>query len=187
MAVFRSCWFRMIVGLVAVVLGCIGLSCLCIYSEYIRADFAAPMAKWRVERIYTRTRHAVPDGATLVWEQPPKSGTYAWGLSAGADRYVDVRSRQTYLATTSFSEVLAAYRASFKKWGWVTLPIDDGISSLSVVFRRPGGKKLLVGICTPVGAFRLADPLQYTVFFDYDETSGCEGSRLACLASRYCE
>ncbi len=186
----RSVGRRIIYGFLAVLL-CCGSVCLCPYLlmklNYIRADFVGWKAERRVEQIYRRTREALPDRVTLVSEEKPDSGNYAWGLSAGSTRYACVRAQQTYMATTPFNDVLATYEANFEKWGWAPLPLGDETELLSIIFKHPSDEKLLVGVCSPVDAFRPRYPIQYVVFFDFDETSGCEGTRLHCIATRYCK
>ncbi len=182
---------HIIYGLLAVLIGCGGIYLfLYVYlnSENVRAGLVASEAQERVEQIYAKTREVVPVGVTLIGEEKPQSSTYAWGLSDGAPRYARVHAQQIYTATTALSDVVATYKANFVTWGWVTLPVSNESDLLSIVFRHPSDENLLVGLCSPVEGFSPIGSTQYIIFFDFDETAGCEGrTRLGCVAARYCK
>ncbi|HEX3054129.1 MAG TPA: hypothetical protein VHP83_25975 [Aggregatilineaceae bacterium] len=172
---------RIIFALLTVILGCGGLALLFYFwlnYQSFRADFVAARAQNRVEQIYTRTRAAAPRGSTLIREAKPQSGTYAWGLSDGASRNACVRSQQIYTLTADLNAVVAAYQTTFRQWGWTALP--NSTSIIRLLFNPPGDKNLWVGLCAPA-------PDQYVIFFDFDESAGCEGTRPECLAYRYCQ
>ncbi len=180
------------VWLLAVVFCCAGMVILPLFYGFVypslRADFVAARAKPRVETIYNRIQENIPDGARLVAEEKPESDTYTWALSDEAHRYAVVRGQQHYeTMIVAFNAVLAFYEAAFAEWGWVAFPVDDESDFISIIFRSPHDDNLWAGVCTPAEPVVPQNPIQYVVFFEFNETDGCEGYRLWCIAGRYCK
>jgi hypothetical protein len=174
---------------IGLILGtCFVIFYLMINYQYMRADFVASRAQGRVEKIYEQVRESVPNGATLISESKPRKGIYHFALSDGAPQYASVDAQQIYTTNIPFSEVVAAYKDQFKKRKWDALSAKDETDLLSLAFRHPHDENLIVGLCLPQEPFPPTySTIQYTVFFDFDETNGCEGSRLGCVAGRYCK
>ncbi len=156
------------------------------FGNRIHATVIAAIEKRRIEQVYTQTREASPDGVTLISEEKPQSDTFTWGLNSDP-LYATAYALQTYVTVTTFSDVLADYEATFQKWGWSTVPLNEENLSLGMVFRHPSEKNLLVGLCSPVDSGQPTTPIGYVVFFDFHEVPNCDGSYLYCLSVDYCE
>ncbi len=152
-----------------------------------RAEGNARLALPQINSALDRLDSAMPPSARLTNASGPDFGSYAMGLSDGADRYGVALATRRYRSEESPERVYAAFELAIKGWGWVSLPIDPPAEHLAHLFQNPSDQRIVVGLCKAYGDAPTTLTREYTVFVNFAEERLSEFCQsVACWVDRYC-
>jgi hypothetical protein len=151
--------------------------------QYIRGNFVAWQAQQRIERVYSQVRDMLPKGARLAQEEKPESGTYAFGLSDGAEQLAYVHAQQSFVAPMSYSEVEKHYEAAFTKAGWNANGVTSSVGSVTMVFTPSDDTRVIVRLCHLPDNSIIPAQTTYRISIDFNEGISCASRWLDCVAA----